>query len=110
MLNQNTNLQKGGVYLSYGETLCSRIRFVTVVTTTCRPHLSEEVADSSQTVGDAWFGLAQPVVVGDADIVHIFQKGVLTRKNQLIQALRSRFLHPLKAEFDVDRKLLQHED
>lgn len=39
---------------------------------TIRLHLNEEVADSSQTVGDAGFGVAQPVVVRDAHIVHVF--------------------------------------
>lgn len=36
------------------------------------PHLHEEVADSSQSVGDAGFGLAKPIVVRDADIVNVF--------------------------------------
>lgn len=73
-------------------------------------HLNEEVADSSQAVGDAGFGLAQPIVVRDADIVHIFEEGVFSSKHQFVQALRSRLLHPLEAEFDVDWKLLQHEE
>lgn len=35
-------------------------------------YLKEEVADSPQSVSDAGFGFAQPVVVRDADVVHIF--------------------------------------
>lgn len=35
-------------------------------------YLKEEVADPSQTVGDARLGLSQPVVIRDADIVHVF--------------------------------------
>lgn len=48
-------------------------------------HLHEEVADPSKTVGDARFGLSQPVVVRDADIVHVFQEGVFSREHQIIQ-------------------------
>lgn len=73
-------------------------------------HLNVEVADSSEPVGDAGLGLAQPVVVRDADVVHVFQEGVFTGKHQLIQALGSRLLHPLEAELDVDRKLLQQKE
>lgn len=54
---------------------------------TSRRYLHEEVADSPQTVGDAGFVFAQPVVVRDADIVHIFQEGVLSGKHQVVQAL-----------------------
>lgn len=46
--------------------------------TAIRPHLQEEVADPSQAVSDAGFGLAEPIVVGDADIVHVFKEGVFT--------------------------------
>lgn len=71
-----------------------------------RLYLKEEVADSPQPVSDAGFGFPQPVVVRDANIVHIFQESVFSGKNQLIQALWSWFLHPFKAELDVDGKLL----
>lgn len=73
-------------------------------------HLNEEITDSSQAVGDAGFVLAQPVVVRDADVVHVFKESVLSRKHKIIQTLRSRFLHPLEAEFDVDGKVLQQEE
>lgn len=73
-------------------------------------HLKEEITDSSQAVGDAGFALAQPVVVRDADVVHVFKESVLSRKHKIIQTLRSRFLHPLEAEFDVDGKVLQQEE
>lgn len=73
-----------------------------------RLHLNVEVADSPQTIGDAGFGLAQPIVVGDADIVHVFKEGVFSGKDYFIQALRCRFLHALEAEFDIDGKLLRH--
>lgn len=69
-------------------------------------HLHEEVADPSKTVGDARFGLPQPVVVRDADIVHVFQKGVFLREHQFIQTFRTRLFHPLKTELNVDGKLL----
>lgn len=72
--------------------------------------LNEEIADSSQTIGDTGFVLAQPVVVRDADVVHVLKESVLSRKHKIIQALRSRLLHPLKAEFDIDGKLLQQEE
>lgn len=71
-------------------------------------HLHEEVADPSQAVGDARFGLSQPVVVRDADIVHVFQKGVFSREHQVIQTFWPRLLHSLKAELNVDGKFLQN--
>ena len=47
-----------------------------------KPHVSylnEEVADPAKTVGDARRLLSEPVVVGDADVVHLLQEfGVLT--------------------------------
>lgn len=75
-----------------------------------RLYLKEEVADSPQTISDAGFGFAQPVVVRDADIVHVFQESVFPGKHKVIQALWAWFLHPFKAEFDVDGKLLHNEE
>lgn len=71
-----------------------------------RCHLNVEIADSSQTVGDAGFGFAQPVVVRNADVIHVFEKRVFSGKHQVVQTFRSRFFHPLEAEFEVDGKLL----
>lgn len=75
-----------------------------------RLYLKEEVADSPQTISDAGFGFAQPVVVRDADIVHVFQESVFSGKHKLIQALRARFLHPFEAELDVDGKFLHDKE
>lgn len=75
-----------------------------------RLYLEEEVADSPQTIGDAGFGFAQPVVVRDADIVHVFQESVFSCKHKIIKALRAWFFHPFEAEFDVDGKLLHNEE
>lgn len=73
-------------------------------------HLHEEVANPSQTVGDARFGLSQPVVVRDADVVHVFKKGVLSREHQFIQTFWTRLLHSLKTELNIDGKFLQNEE
>lgn len=75
-----------------------------------RLYLKKEVADSPQAISDARFGFAQPVVVRDADIVHVFQESVFAGKHKLVQALWARFLHPFEAEFDVDGKLLHNKE
>ena len=69
-------------------------------------NLHEEVADASEAVGDAGLGLAQPVVVWDAHVVDVLQEGVLAGEDELIQTLWAGLLHPLKAELDVDGKVL----
>ena len=69
-------------------------------------HLDEEVADAPQPVGDAGLVLAQPVVVGDAHVVHILEECVFLREDQRVQALGARLLHALQAEADVDRDFL----
>lgn len=48
------------------------LEHICVMLNQSRLHLDEEVADASQAVGDAGFGLAQPIVVRDADIVNVF--------------------------------------
>lgn len=85
--------------VSYFEKSCSK---------PFNPHLHEEVADPSQAVGDARFGLPQPVVVRDADVVHVFEKGVFSREHQVIQTFWPRLLHSLKTELNVDGKFLQN--
>jgi len=50
-------------------------------------YLNKEVADSSQAISNAGLGLSQPVVVRNADIVHILKKSIFARENQLIQSL-----------------------
>lgn len=69
-------------------------------------YLDEKVADAPEAIGDAGLLLSQPVVVRNADIVHIFKEGVLLGKNQLIQALGARLLHALQTESDVNRDFL----
>lgn len=86
------------------------IGHVVKLTVKRRLYLEEEVADSPQTISDAGFGFPQPVIVRDADIVHVFQESVLSSKHQVIQALWAWFLHPFKAEFDVDGKLLHNKE
>lgn len=69
-------------------------------------YLDEKVADAPEAVGDAGLLLPQPVVVRNADVVHVFKEGVLLGKNQLIQALGARLLHALQTESDVNRDFL----
>ena len=72
-------------------------------------YLDEEVADAPQAVGDAGLALPQPVVVGNADVVHVPEERVFPGKDQLVQALRARLLHALQAEPEVDGYLLCRE-
>ena len=68
--------------------------------------LNEEVADAPEPVGDAGLVLPQPVVVRDADVVHILKEHVLLCKDQRIQAFGARLLHALQTEADVDGDFL----
>ena len=50
--------------------------------------LDEEVADAPEAVGQARLLLAQPVVVGDAHVVHVFHEGgVLPADEKLVEPL-----------------------
>lgn len=69
-------------------------------------YLDEKVADAPEAVGDAGLLLPQPVVVRNADVVHVFKEGVLLGKNQFIQALGARLLHALQTKSDVNRDFL----
>lgn len=55
----------------------------------CTFHFYKVVADSSQAICDAWLCGAQPVVVGDAHIVHRVKEPFRLQllKKQLVQAL-----------------------
>jgi hypothetical protein len=54
----------------------------------------EKVANSSQAISDARLLFAQPIVIGDANIIHVLQKFRFgTSKQEIIQALRAGFLH-----------------
>lgn len=64
-------------------------------------YLDTEVTDTSQSVRDARFGLAQPVVIRDAHIVHVRQELVFLREQQIIQPFTAALLHTLEAEFEV---------
>lgn len=44
-------------------------------------YLNEEVTDASEAVCDARLILPQPVVVGNADVVHVFEELVFLGKN-----------------------------
>lgn len=70
-------------------------------------YLNKKIANTTESIRNAWLVFAKPVVVRNANIVHILEKSVFLGKNQIIQAFRSRLFHSLKAEFQVHRKFLQ---
>lgn len=49
-------------------------------------YLNEEVANAPETICDTGLLLPQPVIVRNADVVHIFKECVFTGKNQFVQA------------------------
>ena len=69
-------------------------------------NLNEEVADSSETIGETGLLLAKPVVVGDTAVVDLLHElGVLSLHQHGVQPLAPALLHPLEAELEVDRQL-----
>lgn len=63
---------------------------------------NEEIADTAKSIGDAWFRLAQPIIVRDANIVHPFQEIVLSGVQQLVQPLAAALFHSLEDELNVN--------
>ena len=61
-------------------------------------NLDVEVTDATQTVCDARFVFAEPVVVRDTHIIHIFQPCVLLAVQKVIKTLTAALLHAFKAE------------
>lgn len=70
-------------------------------------YLDEKVANAPEPVGDAGLLLPQPVVVRDADVVHVFEERVFPGKNQVVQAFGARLLHAFQTEPDVDWDFLR---
>lgn len=70
-------------------------------------NLDEKIADAAEPIGDAGLVLPQPVIVGDADEVHILKELVLLGKDECVQAFRARLLHAFQTEADVDGNLLR---
>ena len=69
-------------------------------------YLDKEVADAPEPVRETGLVLAEPVVVGDAAVVHLLHElGVLPVHQHLVQALAAALLHPLEAELEVDWQL-----
>lgn len=69
-------------------------------------YLNEEVANAPETICDTGLLLPQPVIVRNADVVHIFKECVFTGKNQFVQAFGARLLHAFQAEPDIDWNFL----
>lgn len=56
-------------------------------------YLNEVIADAPEAISDAGLLLAQPVVIRDTHIVHVFEESIFLCNNQVIKAFRTRFLH-----------------
>lgn len=69
-------------------------------------YLDEEVANAPETIGDTGLLLAQPVVVRNAHVVHIFEERVFSGEDQIVQAFGAGLLHAFQTESDVDRDFL----
>ena len=69
-------------------------------------YLDKEVADAPEPISETGLVLAEPVIVGDAAVVHLLHElSVLPVHQHLVQPLAAAFLHPLEAELEVDRQL-----
>ena len=69
-------------------------------------YLDEEVANTSQTIGQTRFVLSQPVIVRDAAVVDLLHElGVLPGHQHLVQTLAPALLHPFEAKLEVDGQL-----
>lgn len=69
-------------------------------------YLNEKVANAPETICDAGLLLPQPVIVRNADVVHIFEECVFPGKNQVVQAFRARLFHAFQTEPDIDWNFL----
>lgn len=66
--------------------------------------LNVKIANASQAVCDAWFLLAQPIIIGNANVVNVMQEIFFACEQQFVKSFAARLFHALEYEFNVHRQ------